>query len=76
MFEHPKISSDPRVMTGTPCIRGTRVTVANLVRQVAAGRTTEEICQDYPYIKAEDVQAALAFAADIASGETHDLLAS
>lgn len=76
MRSHPAISSDPKVMTGVPCIRGTRVTVANLVRQVAAGRSPEEICQDYPYIKLEDVRAALEFAADMAAGETHELLAS
>lgn len=76
MNHHPQISADPKVMTGLPCIKGTRVTVANVVRQVAAGRTSIEICRDYPYLTVESIQAALAFAAAVASSETYDLLAS
>ena len=76
MKEHPNISANPDVMLGAPCIRGTRVTVANILRQVAAGRTVEQICQDYPYLEPRSVQDALEFAADLSSGETHDLLAS
>ena len=76
MIEHPEITADPKVMTGMPCIKGTRVTVANVVRQFAAGRTTDEICRDYPYLTVESIRAALAFAADISSSETHELLAS
>lgn len=76
MNQYPEITADPHVMTGMPCIKGTRVTVANLVRQVAAGRTPDEICRDYPYLTIESIRAALAFAADMASVETHELLAS
>ena len=76
MRKYPLISADPRVMTGRHCIRGTRVTVANVVRQVAAGRSTEQICHDYPYLTPESVAAALTFAADLASTETIDLMAS
>jgi uncharacterized protein (DUF433 family) len=76
MQDHPHIVSDPRVMTGVPCIKGTRVTVANIVRQVAAGRTTEEICNDYPYLTLDSIRAALAFAADLTSVESYELLAS
>jgi len=39
MNDHPCITADPKVMTGVPCIKGTRVTVANIVRQIAVGRT-------------------------------------
>lgn len=67
MNNHSHITADPKVMTGMPCIRGTRVTVANVVRQIAAGRTPEQICLDYPYLSIETVRAALAFAADFAS---------
>jgi uncharacterized protein (DUF433 family) len=74
--EHSKISADPKVMAGMPCIKGTRVTVANVVRQVAAGRSVEEICHDYPYLTPDSVRAALEFAADMTSSETHELLAS
>ena len=76
MIEHPEITADPRVMTGMPCIKGTRVTVANVVRQIAAGRNPDEICEDYPYLTLESIRAALAFAADMAAVETHELLAS
>jgi uncharacterized protein (DUF433 family) len=76
MNYHPMISADPNVMSGAPCIKGTRITVANLVRQVASGRRMEDICRDYPYLTIDSVRAALQFAADIASSETHELLAS
>lgn len=76
MKAHPNISADPAVMLGAPCIRGTRVTVANILRQLATGRTPEQICEDYPYLTVESIKAALDFAADLSSGETHDLLAS
>ena len=76
MNDHPDISADPKVMTGMPCIKGTRVTVANVVRQIAAGRNPDEICRDYPYLTLDSVRAALEFAADIAASETYELLAS
>ena len=71
MKEHPQIASDPMVMTGLPCVKGTRVTVGNIVRQVAAGRSPGEICRDYPYLTEDSVRAALEFAADVASDETY-----
>ena len=76
MERHAKISADPKVMSGMPCIKGTRVTVSNIVRQVAAGRTIQEICQDYPYLTSEDIRSALGFAADFVATETYDLIAS
>src|SRR5688572_14755543 len=56
-----RITLDPRVMGGKPCIRGMRVTVGTIVGLVAAGRTTEEILRAYPYLEAEDVTQALAY---------------
>ena len=76
MNDHPHITADPQVMTGMPCFRGTRVTVANVVRQVAEGRTTDEICRDYPYLTRDAIRAALEFAADVAASQTYELLAS
>lgn len=73
MKQHPEISADPNVMNGLPCIKGTRITVANIVRQLAAGRSIEEICSDYPQLTPDLVRAALEFAADIASAESHEL---
>ena len=52
-----RITRDPAVMGGRPCIRGMRVTVGIIVGLLAAGRTHEEILQAYPYLEAEDIRA-------------------
>jgi uncharacterized protein (DUF433 family) len=70
------IASNPNVMQGQPCVQGTRVTVSNLVQQISAGRSIQELCEDYPYLDAIKIRAALAFAADLASMESYELLAS
>lgn len=51
------------VMGGKPCIRGTRVTVGTIVGLVAAGSSTAEILEAYPYLQEQDVMQALAYAA-------------
>ena len=58
-----RITHNPEVMGGRPCIRGLRVTVGTVVGLLASGRTVEEILDAYPYLEREDVQAALAYAA-------------
>ena len=58
-----RITRDPRVMGGKPCIRGMRVTVGTIVGMVASGRTNEEILREYPYLETEDVAEALSYAA-------------
>ena len=58
-----RITRDPRLMGGKPCIRGMRVTVGTVVGLVAAGRTTDEILRDYPYLESADITDALAYAA-------------
>ena len=58
-----RITLDPAVMSGKPCIRGLRVTVANVLRQLASRRSTEKILAAYPYLEAEDIDACLAYAA-------------
>lgn len=58
-----RITHDPAVMGGRPCIRGMRVTVGTIMGLLAAGRTQGEILAAYPYLEAEDVKAALAYAA-------------
>lgn len=63
MPETTRITRDSRVMGGKPCIRGMRVTVGTVVGLVAAGRTTEEILREYPYLEAADIPAALSYAA-------------
>jgi len=58
-----RITRDPAVMGGRPCIRGMRVTVGTIVGLLAAGRTHEEVLQAYPYLEADDIRAALSNAA-------------
>ena len=58
-----RITLDPQVMGGKPCIRGMRVTVGTVVGLVAAGRTPGEILAAYPYLEAGDIPAALTYAA-------------
>jgi uncharacterized protein (DUF433 family) len=58
-----RITFNPAVMGGKPCIRGLRVTVGTLVGLLAAGRSHEEILKAYPYLESEDIQQALAYAA-------------
>jgi uncharacterized protein (DUF433 family) len=58
-----RITSDPNVMGGKPCIRGMRVSVGTIVGLLSAGRTHEEVLKAYPYLEPADIQAALAYAA-------------
>ena len=58
-----RITLDPDVMGGKPCIRGLRITVGTVVGLVAAGRTTAEILAAYPYLEEADIREALAYAA-------------
>ena len=58
-----RITFDPEVMGGKPCIRGLRVTVGTIVGLVAVGHTTADILRAYPYLEADDIREALAYAA-------------
>jgi len=66
--EFHRITMNPDVMGGKPCIRGMRVTVGMVVEALAAGRTTAELLQDFPYLEEQDIREALAFAARLAQG--------
>lgn len=63
MKDLKRITFDPAVMGGKPCIRGMRVTVGTVVGLLAAGRTKDEILQAYPYLEEADLREALAYAA-------------
>ena len=63
MNNFPRITQDPAVMGGKPCIRGLRVTVGMIVGQIGAGRTVEELLVDYPYLERDDILEALRYAA-------------
>jgi len=58
-----RITFDPAMMGGRPCIRGLRVTVGTLVGLLASGHSREEILKLYPYLEPEDIDEALAYAA-------------
>jgi len=54
-----RISVDPKVMVGKPVIRGTRIPVELIVKMLAQGISDDEILQEYPRLKAEDIKAAV-----------------
>ncbi len=58
-----RITFNPQVMGGKPCIRGMRVTVGTIVGLMAAGRTPDEILSAYPYLELADIYEALSYAA-------------
>lgn len=58
-----RITMDPQVMGGKPCIRNMRVTVGTLVGLMASGKTIDEVLAAYPYIERQDVLEALTYAA-------------
>jgi uncharacterized protein (DUF433 family) len=58
-----RITFNPQVMGGKPCIRGMRVTVGTVVGLVASGKTVDEVLADYPYLEREDILEALSYAA-------------
>ncbi|MGA7758200.1 MAG: DUF433 domain-containing protein, partial [Ilumatobacteraceae bacterium] len=59
-----RITIDPAVMGGVPCLRGLRIPVATVVNMVAGGMTAQQIVDELPPLEIEDVAAALRFAAD------------
>jgi uncharacterized protein (DUF433 family) len=58
-----RITMDPDVCGGRPCIRGLRIRVKDVLDLLAAGATHEEVLADYPYLEPEDIAAVLEFAA-------------
>jgi uncharacterized protein (DUF433 family) len=59
-----RITFDPSICGGKPCIRGMRIRVRDVLDQLATGASQETILADYPYLEAEDISACLAFAAE------------
>ena len=58
-----RITHDPEVMGGKPCIRGLRVTVGTILGLLATGYSTEDILDLYPYLEKDDIAASLSYAA-------------
>jgi len=58
-----RITIDPQVCGGRPCVRGLRIRVKDVLDLLASGATREEILEDFPYLEPDDITAVLAFAA-------------
>ncbi len=65
-----RISVDPAVCHGKPCIRGTRIFISVILDNLAAGQTAEDIIASYPGLELADIRAALAYAAELAHERT------
>jgi uncharacterized protein (DUF433 family) len=64
MDYHKIITIEPDKRSGKPCIRGTRMTVTDVLEYLAAGMTHDELLREFPDLTEEDIRACLAFAAD------------
>jgi uncharacterized protein (DUF433 family) len=69
MKTYDRIETNPDIMFGKPVIKGTRITVEQILRKLAGGMTVEEIITDHPHLKKEDILAAQEFAADYLADE-------
>ena len=68
-----RISIDPNVCFGKPCVRGTRIWVALLLDLLASGDTQERILEEYPQLMREDILAAIAYGAAVSRDRFVDL---
>ena len=59
-----RIAIDPGIRCGKPCVRGTRITVYDILEYLAGGMSEEQVLRDFPALTREDVRATLEFAAD------------
>lgn len=66
-----RISSDPDICHGKPCIKGTRIPVYLIISLVSEGMSVEEIINDYPSLTAEDIKAAIQYAAKLCEYEAY-----
>jgi len=71
-----RITIDPAICHGKPCIRGLRYPVENLLELLAGGMSTEEVLADYEDLQREDILAALAYAARLTHVKRMELLAA
>jgi uncharacterized protein (DUF433 family) len=71
-----RIAVDHRIMGGVPCVRGTRIPVSMIIGRLAEGAAREDVLDDYPQLSAEDIDAALRFAAATLDQREMPLLAS
>lgn len=67
MYE--RIVADPKICSGKPCIKGTRIMIKNILGMVAGGYTIEKILEAYPELKKEDITVALDYASHVIDEE-------
>lgn len=67
MFE--RILSDPSILSGKPCIKGTRISIEFILELIASGATFDDILKNYPHLKYEDLEEALRYAARFLNNE-------
>jgi uncharacterized protein (DUF433 family) len=73
MTDFPRITRNPKVMGGKPCIRGMRVTVGMIAGQIGSGTSIEEMLKHFPYLEREDILEAIRYAGAVASDREIDL---
>ena len=71
-----RITLDPKICGGKPCIRGTRIYISIILDALAEGLTPEEIIDHYPSLQVEDIRAAVAYAAELAQENVWEITAS
>jgi uncharacterized protein (DUF433 family) len=69
-----RITIDPKVFQGEPCIRGLRIPVSLIVKLISAGKTPADILKDYPELENQDIKQSLEFAAWVVSEKTYPLV--
>jgi len=74
MLRFERVTIDPRVCGGKPCIRGLRFPISRILGLLAAGETKESILKAYSYLEADDIDEALRYAAYLAEEETVEIL--
>lgn len=73
MSEFPRITRNPKVMGGKPCIRGMRVTVGMIAAQISEGASIDEMLEHFPYLEREDILQAIGFAGALASNPNNSV---
>lgn len=74
MHKLDRITIDPKVFEGQPCIRNMRIPVSLIVKLVSAGKMPDEIISDYPELEKGDIKQALEFAAWVTSEKTYPIV--
>ena len=76
MRKFDRITVDPKVFQGQPCIRGMRIPISLIVKLVSQGKTPEDVVKDYPELEEEDIKQALEFAAWLTTEKIYPLIKS